>query len=247
MKTEIAKYFTHGFILTEQDLTSINEDIAQQMKRETNDDIISFFEVKYKSGVKAEKASLNEVISENNSKKWEIQMLKMGSFSKSRTQRPKIEIEFRVPPAPVNRDNTKAPYSIYYYISGDERDWVYLTSSKLDDSIAKIKRLPLEYYGVAAIFVGAFIGLLIFSLTNSLHPIYIPLGYKITAYLAAILFILSGITTIFCFSRYNFCWGHYLNKFSNRQTTGKNILYGIILAFVISVLGGVFGTLIFLK
>jgi hypothetical protein len=153
MKTEIPKHFTHGFILTEQDLWSINDDIDQQMRRETKDEIISFFEVKYKSGVKAEKASLSEVISENNSGEWEIQALKMGSFSKSRPQRPKIEIEFRVPPPPVNRDNTKAPYSIYYYILGDERDWVYLTSSKLDDRIARIKRLPLDLYGMAVILI----------------------------------------------------------------------------------------------
>src|SRR5437867_2106591 len=124
MRTELKKYFIHGFILTEQELWRINDDMVQQMERETNDDIISFFEIKYKNGVRAEKASLGEIISENNSGKWEVQALKMGVFCKSRTQRAnretKIEIEFRVPPASANRNNTQRRHSIYYYILGDE-------------------------------------------------------------------------------------------------------------------------------
>jgi hypothetical protein len=225
----------------------MHDNIAQQMRRETNDDIISFFELTYKSGVRAEKASLDEVISENNSGKWEIKSLKMGSFNKSRPQRTKIEIEFRVPPPPVNRDDTKTPYSIYYYVLGDEREWVYLTSSQLDDRIAKIKRLPIVDYGLVAIFVGFIIGVFMFALTNNSHPIYVSLGYQIITYLAAVLFIIGGITAMYCFPRYNFCWGDYIKKFSNRRMAGIYIINAFLIALLISVLGGVIGTLFFLK
>lgn len=245
MTIEIPKNYHHGFILTEQDLWSIKDDIEQQMERETKEDVIIAFELTYKNGAKATKASLNDVISENNGGKWEIRGFKMEAVNRSRSLR--IRIEFRVPPVPANRDNTTRPYSISYYILGNERDWVYLTSSKLDDRIARIKGLPISDYGIFPIIIGFVGAFLLVGITNGSHPTYIPIGIKISLYLAALLFIIGGITAIYYFPRYNFCWGDYLTKFSNRRAVGKYIFNTIIVALVISVLGGVFGTILFLK
>ena len=70
-------------------------------------------------------------------------MLKMRAHSKSRALKPRIEVEFRVPPPRVNKDYAPQPHSIYYYVLADDRNWVYLTSSQLDDRIAKVKVLFL--------------------------------------------------------------------------------------------------------
>ncbi len=104
MRTEIAKTFIYRFMLTEQELVRINDVILQQMKAGTNDDIKCFAELKFKNGVKSEKASLDEIIAENNGNQWEIQVLKIGAynFKTSHPQKTRIEVEFRVPPPPVN-------------------------------------------------------------------------------------------------------------------------------------------------
>src|SRR2546421_4538514 len=123
MRTEIRKPFSHGFVLTEQELRRIYDTMLQQIERITKQDtVVTTFELKFKNEVVAEKASLDEIISENNSGKWEIQELRVTLSRKSQVQENQIRIEFRVPPAPKL-------YSIYYYVLGDERDWVYLTSS----------------------------------------------------------------------------------------------------------------------
>jgi hypothetical protein len=175
MKTEIRKPFTHGFVLTEQELRRIHDTMAQQMKNYKKDDFSSIFELTYKNGVRAEKASLEEIISDNNSDQWEIKELKMTLLKKTRLQETQIEIEFRVAPPPPSREATQRPHSIQYYVVGDERDWVNLTSSQLDDRIAKVKQYPYIDFGILAIAIG--IVMLIVSLVAFIPPSSIPLGY----------------------------------------------------------------------
>lgn len=63
MKTEMRKPFTHGFVLTEQELRRIHDIMVQQMKDNKKDDFSSLFGIKYKNGVRAEKALFDEIFS----------------------------------------------------------------------------------------------------------------------------------------------------------------------------------------
>ncbi len=236
-------------MLTEQELVRINDVILQQMKAGTNDDIKCFAELKFKNGVKSEKASLDEIIAENNGNQWEIQVLKIGAynFKTSHPQKTRIEVEFRVPPPPVNKDNTQRPHSISYYILGNERNWVYLTSSQLDDRIAKVKILPIDIYGFTAILAGIILGFLILLLPSANRPIVMPLGYQVIGFFASASLIIGGIAAIYGFPPYSFCWGDNTKKYSNRRTLGLYVINGVIVALVLSIIGGVFGTLFFLK
>lgn len=245
MKTELRKPFTHGFVLTEQELRRIYDTMVQQMKSIRKEDFSSFFELRYKNGVRAEKASLEEIISDNNIGIWEIQELKMTLFKKSSAQETRIEIELRVPPAPPSKEATTRPYSIQYYIVGDKRDWVYLTSSQLDDRIAKIKQLPIFDYGILAIVIGGFT--LLISLVSFRPPPAIPLGYKIAGILVSILLIIGGFAGIYGFRRYNFCWGDSIKNFNNRRAIARMVLNVVIIGLALSVIGSVIGSLLFAK
>src|ERR1051326_4243151 len=95
MKTELRKPYNQEFVLTDEELVRIYNTMEQQMKAARKDDFSSHFELRYKNGVRAEKASLDEIISDNNAGMWEIQELKMIVFKKSPGQETRIEIEFR--------------------------------------------------------------------------------------------------------------------------------------------------------
>jgi len=221
--------------------------MVQQMKRKERDDFNSFFELRYKNGVRTEKASLDEITADNNSGAWKIQELKMALLSRNRLKETKLEIEFRVPPTPPSKDATEQPHSIQYYVVGDERDWVYLTSSQLDDRIANIKQLPIFYYGVAAIAIGLSMLIVFLAMLSSTASSKLPLGYEIVAILASGLIISGGIACIYGFPLYNFIWGDYIKTFTYRRTVGKYVINGVIISLVLSVIGSIIGTLFFLK
>ncbi len=248
MRTELKKPFTYGFILSEQELRRIHDTMVQQMKRTGKSDFGSFFEVTYKNGVRTEKASLDEITLENNRGEWMIQGLKMAVFSHFPLRETQIEIEFRVPPPPPSRESNLRPYSVQYYVVGDERDWVFLTSSLLDDRLASIKQLPIFYYGIAAIAVG-FVMLIVF-LTIILSPTSsykFSVGYEIVALLGSSLIMIGGIAAMYGFRLYNFCWGDYLRTFTQRRTIGRYVINGFIITLLLSIIGSVIGTLFFLR
>jgi uncharacterized membrane protein YidH (DUF202 family) len=248
MKSELKMPFTHGFVLTEQELRRTCKTMVQQMNSSGKADFRSFFELKYKNGVKAEKASLDDIIAAHNSGKWKIQGLKMALLSKFQPRKTQIEIEFRVPPPPPSKEATTRPYSIQYYVVGDEHDWVYLTGSYLDERIAHIKQLPIFTYGLIATGIG--IAMLIFfmvMLTSSSGHLKLPLGYEIVATIASGLIIISGLACIYGFPSYNFCWGDYLKVFTQRRTTAKYIINVVIVSLVLSVIGSLIATLFYLK
>jgi hypothetical protein len=248
MKTELKKPLTHGFVLTEQELRRIYNTMVQQMNINGKADSRSFFELKYKNGVRAEKASLDEIIASPNSGKWKVQGLKMALYSKFQPRKTQIEIDFRVPPPPPTKEATTRPYSIQYYVVGDEHDWVYLTGSYLDERVAHIKQLPILMFGAIAVFTG--FGLLLFfivMLTSPSGRLRLPLGYEILATIASGLIIISGLASMFGFPSYNFCWGDYLKVFTQRRTIAKYIINVVIISLILSVIGSLITTLFYLK
>jgi hypothetical protein len=238
MRTELRKPFSNGFVLTEQELRRIYALMVQRIKQIVNDDdIVDVFELKFKNGIVVKKASLDEIISENNSDKWEIQELKMGVLSKSRPSEVQIGISFKKINSPSKKDEMHS--SIYYFILGDDRDWVYITSSELDERIAKIKQYLMVFYGLLAIILGTFIlimSLIIFFPPGSSGP---SLSDEIIALFVSGLIISGGIAVIYGFPSFNFCWGDYIGIFNKRQTVGKFIIFTVIIGIVLGIISGI--------
>lgn len=221
--------------------------MVQQMEIKSKNAISSFFELKHKNGVRAEKATLDDIIAENNSSEWEIQELKMNVVRKSRLLDTKIEVEFRVPPPPPTKEATIQPYAIQYYVVGDGRDWVYLTSSQLDDRIAKIKQGPL--FDFMLIFFITGIILLCVSLVTLLptSTIKFPLGYKLAGLFVSASLVICSLAFLYGFRLYNFCWGDYLKDYYSRRKKSIYVINGIIITLVLSVIGSIISAIFFLK
>ena len=250
MKTELKKQFSHGFSLSEQELRRIHNTMTQQMKIKSKNAINSFFEIKHKNGVRSEKATLDDIIAENNSGGWEIQELKMNLVSRSNLIKTKIEIEFRIPPPPPTKEATQRPYAIQYYVVGDERDWVYLTSSQLDDRIAKIKEGSLFSFMLyfTAISIALFIvSIIILSSTRVSPTTKFPLGYKIAGLFVSTLLIICSLAFQYGFSSHNFCWGDYLEIYNNRRTKAKYVINGMIISLILGIIATIITNLFYLK
>jgi len=163
--------------------------------------------------------------------------------SKRQGEAIRIEIEFRKIKGSSSKDNPRQ-HSINYSILGDERDWVYLTSSQLDDRIAKMKQYPIPHGGFYAIIIGSII--LILSLPGS-GIRTLPLGERLAFIFGSGLLIIGGLAAIYGFPLYNFCWGDYSDKFNNRRSVARFIIGTVVVGILLSVVGGLIANFLTIK
>lgn len=170
MRTESRKAFRNGFLLTEQEFRRMHDSMTQQIKKVVGQDNFSTaFELKFRNGAIAETSLLDDVFSQENSGTASIHRLRMKLIENKDEYPHVISVEFTNVDAEF--DLSLVP-SIEYLIIGNDRDWVFITSSQIDDRISKIKRFaPNQLATRKGFFVTAFlmffISLLISVLTLS--------------------------------------------------------------------------------
>jgi|GEM_PF-3548695 len=131
---EANKSYKQGFILTEQELRRFNELIREQIKKINPQANIAFnFQVKFQSGIVAETQDLEYILDlENEASKKLITLIASGKDEKSNL----ISFDFYN----IDSDSVDSKYSIKYNIRSSDRDWVFVTSSLIEERISKIKR-----------------------------------------------------------------------------------------------------------
>jgi len=139
MRSEAKKTFQHGFDLTEQEFRRIYDALLQQISHIPIDNPLTFFEVKFQNGVIAEPANLDEIFALENIGSSSIVRLEIYITDDDETPHSYIRLKFM----DVDSRSESGEYSIEYTIGGDDRDWVFITSSQLDERIARIKRFTL--------------------------------------------------------------------------------------------------------
>ncbi len=144
-KTEAKKAYVFGFALTEGELRRIHEVLIQQIKRTSvGDDFENHYEVKYRNGSVTYPVSLDEVLGQENSGSAGIVRLSIEVSSKARVQ-PSTFIGVQFCNTDEDKDGRFSPLS--YVVSGVDRDWVFVTSSQLDERLGKIKLLrPSSFF-----------------------------------------------------------------------------------------------------
>jgi hypothetical protein len=146
MKTEARKTFRHGFNLTEEEFRRIVDTASEKVRRKLQTDAQLFvrFELKYKNGTTTLAESIEDVLSQENIASKQIVRLSAWIADGE------VELDnlFSTKPEPANlirfrfvnlREEDDEPWSAYFYIKGDERDWVLVTASELEERIAKVK------------------------------------------------------------------------------------------------------------
>jgi hypothetical protein len=197
MSTEVSvrKSFEHGFVLDEQELRRIYNILVQQMNgNEPHELFDTTFTMIFKNKITVEKSSIDDVFSENNGGVWEIESLEIKLRSNNPSRTPKIVLNFQ-------KENYR---SISYTIEGNDRNWVFLTSSQLDERIAKIKLFTLSFNAklwllILSTFPIATLVLFLFTLFFPAHStLSLPTGDLILT-IVVITFSAVGVIAYFYF------------------------------------------------
>jgi hypothetical protein len=137
MRTEARKTYSHGFNLTEQELRRIMDTTAQQMQRiDPLQPPRVRLDVKFKNGTIARTSSLDDVLSFENMASRQI--IRLDISVRGRSAAGEYAITLRFTNLKFEDDETR---SISYVVRGEERDWVLVTSSELEERIGRIKCL----------------------------------------------------------------------------------------------------------
>jgi hypothetical protein len=135
---EANKSFKHGFVLPEPELRRFSDLIREQIKKINPDPTISYsYILKFQNGVVAETDNIDTVLEQENEGSKKIISLEL--IGKDELEN-KISIDFHN----IDSDNVDSYNSLKYNIRSTDRDWVFVTSSQLDERINKIKRSNLS-------------------------------------------------------------------------------------------------------
>ena len=235
-RTETTEKSDYGFTLTEEELRRIYAILTQQMNIAVlHNKFISTFRLKFKNQITVERNSLEDVLAESNGGPWMIQSLEIELYDDS-LQPTQILLTFK-------KSQTE---TITYHIEGNDRNWVFLTKSLMEDRIRAVKQINTRgesgaLFLLAAIVCFAFDIVFISSLFD--HTFTLSIAPTLAAKLIEIFFctfLLIGIATyVYFFPSCNFFWGDNIRILTKRNSWGKYILGGILLALLINIASGI--------
>lgn len=144
MDVESRKSFKHGFILKETDLRRLIDTAIQQLEKIPGSKVGQpTFKMKFKNGVLAETPSLDEVLAQENSGSGKIIRLSYGQEATDSPNPSHIFLEF----INADEDDETGLVSLRFHVFGHSRDWVFVTSSLLEERFEKIKRFSFNQLG----------------------------------------------------------------------------------------------------
>ena len=141
MKTENQKSYNTGFVLTELELRRIHELISEQFQRQLGPtvNIKMSYEIRYRNGSISEPNSLDTIMTQENIGSSAITRLGIRFTDDNNPLLYDVTLRF------INLDLEKyGSASISYTILGDDRDWVFIITSLLDERIKRIRRFSIN-------------------------------------------------------------------------------------------------------
>lgn len=139
MRSEAKKSFQQGFELTEQELRRIYDVMSQQISRVVNSPKSSF-EIKFRNGVISEPLTLDEIFQLENIGSGAIERLQVQISDGADKPEYSIKIEF-INTASEAESGTD---SIKYTVIGSDNNWVFVTSSQIEERISRVKRFAFN-------------------------------------------------------------------------------------------------------
>ena len=249
MSIRVNKLLHNSFVLDEPELRRIHQVLIEQVTQAAqNDDISTTFILKLKNQMSLDKTSLDEILAESNGGVHAIQELTIEISSKSSSI--KISLKF-------SKDNFS---SIFYSIYGNDRSWVTITQSIIEERIRNIKR-PLILSGINRFILLWFtivitsgtifgvINLFLDRLANIPHSGGIAVTAKdVIVFLIGIILLAVGVLSyLVFFPPQNFYWEDYTKIYQRRQSIGKFILIVMLIGIVLNVFGSAVASFILSK
>jgi hypothetical protein len=261
MKTIFSGVFRYNYVLTEQELRRVYDVMLRQMQQVT-DSFKSIFTLTFKNKVNVELSSLDDIFLEENGGIWKIEELKITLFDTKLLQ-PRDSITLIYANVFSKGEKILENYVgvIKYDLYGDDRNWAHITSSLLEDRIAKNRnRFPnifhikspivnRRWYYALLLFSNAllafisfnFIEISLFSGLKSVNEI-VTLVSSTLVFVPTIAFFVWHITPMNCF-----LWSNYVKIYKMRRSIARYIILSIIVASVLGVLAGIIANYISTK
>jgi hypothetical protein len=280
MRTEAKRAFSNGFALTESELRRLHDLTHQQIERMSpGTQIQTKYELKYKNGSVSYSSSIDEVLDQENFGSAAITRLRLDMSD--HTESNSVRVEF------TNADEEEglSTNAITYRVSGLDRDWVFVTSSQIEERIGKVKRFAPNQLLVGKNRFGILLLPMLFVMILILVA-QLPLERKreagADAQLASLeqawksgtlkdpteavlrvahllvnvnrdsgnesywmpvaafgaCFALVGLTYLYFHFNplYNFLWGDYVAKYEKRRSTGRFLIFGVVLVVLLGVI-----------
>ena len=160
MLVEAKKRFSHGFLLSEPELRRTIELISEQFRKlEETITPLAVYEIKYRNGAVSSTSNLDDVFNQENLGSSQIIRLKMKFSAEFQGEDISITLGY----INVDLDEEPGSTSIWYNISANSRDWVFVTSALIQERIEKIRRRCPNELGSSS-KRGAPVRLLVFPL-----------------------------------------------------------------------------------
>jgi len=137
LKVEKSESFKWAIVVDEMDLRRLDETIKSIIGSEEEKSISILYKIKFSDGSKVETCDINEVVNEENIKRRSIENIEILAYEKDITDLINISL---------GRRGYYQTTSIFYSITGDSREWVYLTASKIEERIESLKQWYSFFY-----------------------------------------------------------------------------------------------------
>lgn len=165
MRVEAKKTFKNGFALSEQELRRLVSELRQQAEKvSVGNNPVENYVVKFRNGAIAEALSLDNVLSQENVGSGAIVRLKIELQDSVTDPKSVITTEF----INAKDEGEVGSVSMRYTVIGEDRDWVFVTSSELEERLGRIKKVNFSRFWRAELFTSFFTFLFMISLTLSM-------------------------------------------------------------------------------
>jgi hypothetical protein len=141
MKVESKKKFTKGFVLKEDDLRRIVGIVREQFsKLPSTPKSSESFRVQLKNGAILDISSLDDVLSLENGGSNRIVRLSYAQFTGLKDEGIRVRIDF----IRDHSDDEGEATSMRFQVNGEDRDWVLVTSSQLEERCDRLSRFAIR-------------------------------------------------------------------------------------------------------
>jgi hypothetical protein len=141
---ESSKTYSHGFLLKEQDIRRIVNLINEQFSKISDEKVEFKFTLQYSNGAVANTDNVESVLKQENEGSSSIVRLDIQAKQEIEGNSASICIYFR----DVERDNDSGYKPVKHLIKGQSRDWVFVTSSLIEERVSKIKRSGFSFKNI---------------------------------------------------------------------------------------------------
>lgn len=249
IKKEYGKWV---LILDEQGVRRLYNEILDRLNEHGDGAVVKFF-LRYSDGSSFETDNIDQVIGDENARGRRIREIEIlgANGERGRENYKEIKLEF-------GRTTGQYKPDVYLNVTGSRRQWIFVTQSIIEDRLRSFRQssLRIGYLVFATLILGFIILLLLLPYIKEYLPlIMVPKDNGTSSELGGGFFILFfiyasftiGVIYIFnkLFLNLTFLFGKELERHADRLRRRSELFWGVGIAFLLSIIAGVFFKIVF--